>query len=170
MTTTATQSDVDTGTTLATVTRRMDDIAPTYTLDQIQQAISDLDYWKECVRTAESAMKDRVREWMETNEVKEFSIGPVRYFLATEKDTKNDDLIGTIKAVFLSHGHDLDAIGISVDEIALYLSKNAFKVAACKKLLPPDKFAELFVTTEKTRLGTEGSRKILQKVDDRFVK
>ena len=135
------------------------------TLDLIGDTLGKLDFLKEQIRLAEHDLKARLVEYIKANG--EFQLGPIRYYIGPDRETKCTNLRGCVEAVLVETGGDVDAF-------TCLLSMNAFKPGACKKLLPLSKYSELFLTTEKTRLKQgepEGPpQPQLQKVDQRFIR
>lgn len=147
----------DSPTTLSALSARTSAINEDMTQDEICLILQTFDYFKEQVNAAEKLMKSSVEQWMTANEIKEFYIGTILYYLGNEKVTKCRDVAKTLEAVLLSNG--IDTADINCNDIALMLSTNAWKQGACKKLLPADKFDELFETKEVTKLHVEGAKK-----------
>jgi hypothetical protein len=88
----------------------------------------------------------------------------VRYYVAHPKDTKCNNVAQTVEAIFEATGGDF----VRSCEC---LSTSAIKHGAAKKILPPEKFEELFTVTVKDKLETgEAAPKKLQKADDRFAR
>jgi hypothetical protein len=90
-------------------------------------------------------------------------VGPIRYYAGPDKDTKCVDVRATTEAC-------MDAAQGDVDAYTSVLSSNAYKPGACRKLLPPEKFDALFVTTERVVLKEGKPAKQLQKVNTSFLK
>lgn len=91
------------------------------------------------------------------------TVGDSRYWVGLDKDTKCLSVAETIKAVCKATEGDEEAL-------VACLSVNAFKPGACRKVLPPDDYGRLFVTTEKMTLkdGTAAPKK-LQSVNEKFI-
>lgn len=90
-------------------------------------------------------------------------VGPIRWYVAREKDTRCVSVAEALEAALAAAGGD-------VAQVAACLAANAWKPGACRKALPPDVFGRLFVTTEKQVLrdGRAAGPK-LASVDTRFI-
>lgn len=89
--------------------------------------------------------------------------GDLRYYIGTDKTTKATDQQKVLETL-------MDKLGGDIELVCSCLSANAWKPGACRKLLPPESFDALFVTTEKPDLLTGKPKRGLQKVDQRFIK
>lgn len=88
--------------------------------------------------------------------------GDVRYYVGVDRETKCADPAATTQACLEASQGDLSAfVGV--------LASGAFRHGACRKLLPPDVFDTLFVTTEKPDLKTGKPERKLQRADQRFI-
>lgn len=152
-----------TETTLTTVSTAIDLIEPGRDLDHVAYALDKFEFIKSRVREEEARLKERLIAYIESLPEKEFQIGTRRYYVAPDKKVKDNDVKRTTEAVF-------QAVGGSIDDFCCYLSSNAFKPGACKKLLA-EQFDSFFTTTITSALKSDGTyEKDLQIVDDRFVR
>ena len=114
---------------------------------------------KEIVKELSASAEAGAIAWIQANG--EFQEGSVRYYVAANKTTKCPDQRAALEAVLEAGGGDLD-------KLAEMLASGAFKPGACRKFLPPEKFAALFVTTETADLKEGVAKPRLQVVNTEF--
>lgn len=157
-------------TTIVSVRQRMEEIADTFTQDEICEALTFMDFVKEQVRQTDAILKANAQRWMEHNKVEEFSIGTVRYYIGPKSSPeKCEDPAQVLRAVMLANGNDPAELGINVNDIALCLSKNGWKPGTCKKILRDEVYRDLFKKQTGNVLHVEGSKRSLQSIDTKFI-
>jgi hypothetical protein len=131
---------------------------PTDVLLEVGDKIAALgEFVRDLKRQWESKMVDRIEA------AGPIVVGDIRYYVGPDKDTKCVNQTATLEACMEASGGDVAAF----TEV---LSSNAFKPGACRKLLAPERFAVLFVTTERVVLKEGKPAKQLQKTDTRFLR
>jgi hypothetical protein len=125
--------------------------------------LTKLDFMKQRIREVERDLKERLVEWCHVGNRSIVVGGGVRYYAGDEKETKCNDARKVLEALFEQCGGDFDAV-------AECLASGAWKPGACREVLPPARFAELFRVEVKVALKEGKAVKKLIKVDERFTK
>ena len=130
------------------------------TIDDICTAIEICKRLKEVAREFDERAKELAKAYVVANGP--FEANGIRYYVATEKKTKCNDVRAMMEAALNGSGGD-------VDRICGLLSTNAWKPGACKKFLG-DQFEEFWTVTDAVDLKTkEVKPPALQIVNTQFI-
>lgn len=140
---------------------RVLDLTPEQSTDVAALLITNLDAMKKRIREIEDQLKPRLIEHI--NAHGPIVIGPVRYYVDFDKDTKCIDGPTVLDAIFTVAKGDMS---MACDG----LSVNAFKPGWAKKNLPADVYEKCFKTEVKSKLKSDGEKPVkqLQKIDTSF--
>lgn len=131
------------------------------TPEYIADVMGRVDAALERAKAIKAALKEAMVEHILATG-RDLVIGEVRYYAAQEKETKCVRQLEAVEAVFKAVGGDCEGFKAC-------LSSNAFLPGQCRKVLPPDVFADLFVTTVKTKLKDGVPQKQLCSVNPKFI-
>jgi hypothetical protein len=141
-------------------------ISPHSTVDEACDVISRIDAAMERAKELRATLEQVVTEWVKENGPLMF--GTIRFYLGTEKKVICKGNKECLEAMLRVCGGDVEAV-------AKLLGSGAFKYGSVRTTLEmagvPEKFDELFETTEKEELkeGKPEKVKKLRRVDEKFL-
>ena len=130
--------------------------------DDISTAIDMVQLFHQLGKEFTKALDAAMLEWIEANN-RDIVVGDVRYYAGVYKTTKCTNPTGLLDALLTTTGGDMD-------RVCKTFASNAFKHGACRDILEPDKYDELFVTEERPQLKEGKPVKQVLKFDQRFMK
>jgi hypothetical protein len=136
-------------------------LSPESSQDEVLDVLQRISVAKQAIKELEAMAEESAIQWIDQNG--DIVVGDVRYYVGKTKTTKCVDVRATMDAALTATGGDVDAM-------TELLSSGAWKHGACRKVLSPDDYERLFITTEKPDLKTDEPKRSLQRVDQRFVK
>jgi hypothetical protein len=151
----------DNAITVRDVERQILTIGENATVEQVQEAITRVDWFMGMAREMKAKLEQALIEYIEANG--DITIGTVRYYVGHPKETKCVNVAGAVEAL-------LQATGGDFEKVCECLSGSAVKPGATRKVLPEDVFAGLFETTEKVTLEEGKPKKAVQKIDTKYLK
>lgn len=133
----------------------------TVPVSQVVDVMNAVDAYVRRAKEFKVQLEQAMIEWIKANG--DIEIGTVRYYVGTEKETKCVDQREALEAF-------LDAAGGDLDAVSTMLASGAFKHGAARALLDEERYAKLFVTTEKSKLKEGKPDRKLIRVDSQYVR
>lgn len=130
-------------------------------IEEFADALNKLDSIRDLERELRAVWKDRLIEHIQ--EHGPVSIGCKRYWVGNKKVTKVKDKAAALQALLTATSGDCDLIARDL------LSSDAFKPGACKTVMTPEQWADVFEVTTKAELKDGKPAKELLDVDERFI-
>ena len=127
---------------------------------QMIAARNDVAALGEAYRRLRSLVDTKTIEWIDTNG-RDLVNGDQRFYVGTDRKYVVADPTATYEAVF-------EACGGDVSSVTTFLSANAFKPGACRKILG-DKFDAYFQTVESKSLETGKAKRVVKMADAKYA-
>jgi hypothetical protein len=148
------------------ITRTEEDVTAlaerdTLTTDDACELLDRIDGGLKRLKTAKEALEAFLITWLPEHG-NELRIGDVRYWVGAKKKVKCRNIPAAVTALYEETGGDFDAF-------CDCLSSNAIKYGAARKVLG-GKYELHFETTEEMDLEREAPKKVLNSVNERFLK
>lgn len=147
---------------LAAIEQRVTSINPTMEPDAVLAVYDKLRYFAGELKRLSKLADAQVMEWVKANG--ELRISPTEYYcITTPKDTTCNDVPAVLAwAVEFFEGDWAKMCGV--------LRSDPIKHGQCRELMPPETYAKLFTTTVKEDLDTGKVKKVLARLNEKFLK
>ncbi len=147
---------------LAAIEQRILNINPTMDADTVLTVMDKVQFFFGELKRLKKLVDEKAMEWVKENG--ELRISDSEYYcITTPKETKCNDVPAVLSwAVEFFAGDWAKMCDV--------LCANPVKYGQCRELMPPEVFAKLFTTTVKEELDTGKAKKVLTRLNTKFLK